>query len=343
MTEKRIGEIRLHTDQDGQIWGQRHGEEPCVLSSNPDNLASQSWLRDAGKIRIIACGENAALIVALHSVRCHDGRPRQVQLGNPRLLPSQPKRVSTVFGRMDAWDVAPSLGGWRELTNKDYVTYALMGVLHESSGKLNNLAERLLRAHPAWPAVSFLSDANVEAACHLVCTILDPRWHVDPAKPDARKRLLSLFGLGHSGRRNIGYLLGVEKQPGPDVEYAKLVLDTWTGGDYTPPRADAIDANHFLWRIAAKGEGGVKGMVRSCQVFLTFLHDVWLDNLTPMRQYEPVSRKLGKKDPTTVNYIRLVKSSCYSPQLFVPEHFFELPAEIRAWRQHTERLRQRAK
>lgn len=342
MNPKRIGEIRLHTDQDGHVWLQERGREPQDCGTDTDGLVKQSQILEAEKIRLLAGRENAAIITSLHSIRCLSGRPRKVLLGNPRLVSESKPRLETIFGRMDSLDLAPSLGGWRELTEKDYVTYALAGVLQKSSGKLNNLAERLLRAHPAWPAVSFLSDANLEAACQLVCEVLDPRWYVDETKPDARKRLLSRFGLGHSGQQNIGYLLGTDKQPGQRVDAAKLVLDTWTGGDYVPPRPDAIDAHGFLWRLAAKGDGGVKGMVRSCQVFLAFLHEVWLDNLTPMRHYEPVTRKLGRKRPTTVNYMRMVKAKSYSPQLFVPEHFFEVSTEVKAWRQHTERLRQRA-
>lgn len=342
MNQKRTGEIRLHTDQRGHVWFQSQGREPCDCGTDVDLLARQSHILEADKVRLLAGSYNAAIIEALYNSRFACGRPRRVLLGNPRLLPDAANRLETIFGRMDSLEMAPSLGGWRELTEKDYVTYALLGVLRKSSGKLNNLAERLLRAHPAWPAVSFLSDANLEAACQLVCEVLDPRWYVDQTKPDANKRLLSQFGLGFSGQQNIGYLLGVEKQPGQHVSEAKLVLDTWTGGNYVPPQPDAIDAHGFLWRLAAKGSGGIKGMVRSCQVFLAFLREVWLDNLTPLRHYEPVARKLGRKRPTTVNYLRLVKAKSYSPQLFVPAHFFELSGEVAAWRAHTDRLRQRA-
>jgi hypothetical protein len=340
MTEKRTGEIRLYTDQDGRIWGQGRGEEPRDLGTDPDGLVAQSWIQDADKIRLLAGSYNAALITALHSSRCSVKKPRSVLLGNPDLVPDPQKRLSAIFGRMDGWEMSPSLGGWRELTDKDYVTYALVGVLQKSSGKLNNLAERLLRAHPAWPAVSFLSDTNLEAVCQLICQILDPRWHVDPAKPDARKRLLSRLGLGHSGLTNIEAILeDDDDKAGPRCDVARLVLDAWTGGDYVQP--EAIDAHSFLWRIA-QGQPGAKGLLAASKVFLTFLHDVWLDNLTPMRQYEPVTKKLGVKRPTSVNYLRMVKAKCYSPQLFVPEHFFGSALELKAWRSHTERLRQRA-
>jgi len=342
MNPKRSGEIRLHTDQDGHVWLQAIGGEPVDCGPDTDGLVSQSEILEAEKICLLAGRYNATIITSLHSVRCQTGRPRTILLGNPWLLPGGDERLETIFGRMDSLELAPSLGGWRELTERDYVTYALAGVLQQSGGKLNNLAERLLRAHPVWPAVSFLGDANLEAACHLVCAVLDPRWHVDSTKPDARKRLLSRFGLGQGGPRNVGYLMGFEQQAAKHSDTAKLVLDTWTGGDYVPPRPDAIDARGFLWRLAAKDSGGVKGMLRSCQVFLAFLHEVWLDNLTPLRRYEPVVKKLGRKQPSMVSYMRMVRAKSYSPQLFVPEHFFELSTEVKAWQQHTDRLRQRA-
>jgi hypothetical protein len=243
---------------------------------------------------------------------------------------------------MYGWDTAPSLGGWRELTEKDYVTCALTGALSKSGGKKNKLTERLLRAHPVWPAVSFLSDASIEAVCRLVCEIFDPRWHVDPAKPDARKRYLTTFGLGQHGLKNIGFILGSEAQPMPKVELAKLVLDAWTGGNYTAPPTEEINPQRFLWRIAIKDGGGTKGLTRACQVFLNFLYDVWLDNLTPARQFSVVVRKLGKRNPSEITCLRMLKDKKYSPELFVAAHFFEDPSEVLAWKQHILRLQTQA-
>ena len=345
MPTQKIGEIKIHTAPDGNIWFAERGHQPRLAELDAEDFATQSWVLEADALRLLATRDNCDLICALHAARCGTGLPRQVLLGNPRILPVEYERLGKVFGRMERCDISPSLGGWRELASKDYVTYALAGVLKKSEG-FNNLAERLLREHPVWPALSFLSDINKESACELICTMLDPRWWVDPSKPDARKRLNSSFGLGQDGRQNLAHIImgGPENPPGRYCDRARLVLDTWTGGEYVPPAESRLDANSFLWRIQAKkAKTAMHSMQRACHVFLSFMRSVWLDNLTDERQYEAVTRKLGKaKKQVSWTYMKMVKSERYSPQLFVPEHFFELSTEVSAWNKHKEALKQRA-
>ena len=345
---QRKNEIRLYTDPSGQIWFKERGREPRQTQLSPESLARQSWLLDAQRVMLLAHHNNSDIITALYSAKRTVGSPVRVLLGNPRLCPKRRLEVPSVFFSMDGWELPPSLGGWRELTDKDYVTYALAGVLRKSEDETcSNLVERLLRAHPAWPALSFLSGLDKYRACELICTILDPRWHVDPAKPDARKRLQSTFGLGREGVKNVAHVLvgGPQHPAGYNSSLANLVLDAWagtgSGEPCLPPDPVLLRPQDFLWRIACKRPAGFKGMVRACRVFLSFVCDVWLDNLTSQRTYGPAVRKTSK-DGYSRNYPQLCPCASYSPQLFVAGHFFELAAEVQAWHEHIDRLKQRS-
>ena len=92
-----------------------------------------------------------------------------------------------------------------------------------------------------------------ESACELLCTILDPRWHIDPSKPDARKRLNSAFGfhgvvehitrvaqlVGMSARNDVAHFLlnvvlrrvrCVEQAHRPEITEAGRRFWGWTAG-----------------------------------------------------------------------------------------------------------------
>lgn len=347
---QRTGELRLHTGHDGQIWYMERGGEPAPAGVAPSDFASQKWVLDAELVRVFGSRENADLICALHTAQKQANRSNNVTLGNPRLIPDDPRRIKTVFGKMSHVEYAASCSGWRKLSDKDYVTYALAGVLSNSPSwsthrDHSNLAEQFLKVHPAWPAFSFIDGVDKQAACKIIVTMLDPRWHVDPSKPDARKRLSSTFGLGQDGSKNLAHLLvgGPEHPPGRNVDLTRTVLDAWTGSSYVPPAPDKIGPREFLWRIQGKQlKTPVKAMLKACNVFLAFIQGVWLDNLTPSRVYAPATRRTGSKSASLVNYARLQPAQVYSPQLFVPEYFFEISTEVQAWKTHCEALGQRS-
>jgi hypothetical protein len=347
MTSKRVGERRLHTDHDGVVWSKEPGQDPVAISQTAVALSDQSWVLNAEKVMLLGTRDNAELICTLQVLlgRMAEARPHRLLIGNPRLQAARYTRLSTIMGHMDGYDFAPSLGGWRELIGLDYVTYALVGVLNKSTVDYEH-RDRLLLAHPAWPALSFIDNCCSAAAAKLLCIILDPRWHVDPAKPDACKRLYNLCGLGRDAEQNIQHLLfGDEYQPGHSVEAARAVLDTWFSLEKTvrasvkpSPKQDCEvpPSGQFLRKLAAAdgSQKRVAGIVKACRVFLTFLQSVWLDNLTPSQKYIQVTRRLGRKKASNVTYGKLQPESHYNPTLFVPEYFFADSSEVQAWYRH---------
>ncbi len=319
-----------------------------MSSLPPSEFVQQQVIAEADSVRLLGCRENAQLIVELHSRRCATRRPVNVLLGNPNWSPGKEDRTDAVFHCMMGQEESPSVGGWHQLTEKDYVTFALIAEFERAGRRLTSLVERFLRVHPAWPVLSFLPDLNKVAACRLLTTIVDPRWHVDPHKPDRDARLRSSLGLGGNGLEVVKSILtgsrGLTPSVAGAVAFAEDVLDTWTGGDYTPPPQDVVGPAGFLWRVyygVAAAKDGHRGMLRACHVFLRFLRSVWLDSLTEPRLYESVVRRVvnrprGKPD-CSERRLRMLPCRAGSSILFLPEHFFRLTAEVEAWRQHLAR------
>ena len=315
---QRTAELRLHVCEN-QIWFS--GQDPAQASDlSAKEFVCQAWVLEAETISIPGTRDNAELICELHSRRslAPDGRPKNIQVANPILVPTEHsggKQVRQSFSRMSTCTYAGTQGGSHALTCRDYVTYALIGVLNKSGGKYNNLAEKLLRAHPAWPVLSFLKDTNKEAACHLLTTIIDPRWYINPMTIKLlggeirMARLKQFFGLAQHAEREIAKIVHGESDLSEPTERAKLVLDTWTGGEYTPPPQDVVGPRQFLWRAVNMAKpAGYLALVKGCHVFLRLLRDVWLAN---------VYDKGG-----------------YRPELFIPRYFFDLKTEAVAWEEH---------
>src|SRR5690606_9579989 len=83
-----------------------------------------------------------------------------------------------------------SLGGWHAFGPADYPTYAMAEALAAGQSPLG-----LLRRHPVWPLLRFIMHLQPAPTCALLATILDPRWYVDPARPDSLSRLKAYLGL----------------------------------------------------------------------------------------------------------------------------------------------------
>jgi len=283
----------------------------------------------AREIRVLATHTNAELICALVKGQADTGRLQNIKVGNPLLLVSRKAAtVDQIFrATLDPKPLRPSLGGWRQLVPADATTFGIQQALVKEKP---DVAEALLQAHPTWTALSFVAGLDRVAACRLVAETRDPRWYIDPQKPDAGKRRQEQWGLGRAGEKNVANILvgGDEHPPGQRVSQARLLLKAWTGKTTTPPPESALTPNHFLWRLVLdrpKSESGVQAMLRASRVFLQFVHAVWLDNLTPARRFKTSAE--GSTEMTE-----------YQPQLFVPSYFFETAAIEAAFLRHVQML-----
>lgn len=343
----------------GEIWYQIAGKSLQRYPHDADRLVTEYWLQRAGSVRVPAVPDNADLLNLLYVLQ-GVGQPKRIWLMPPFLsrsacgpvgainhdaLTMKPSELARELFALDS-GLPPSLGGSRRSNWADSIVSMLARNLQLEPDCLQTLSPRgkeciaLARCHPAWPALSYPTDYDSTAAIDLLVCLADPRWYIDPAHPDRSKRLHSAFGLGRECESNLRGLLFQGEKVGRNAWATRQVLTAWgCGPNYTKPQ-QAAASEDFLRRIyygTRDGSGQsahdcrVAGARRACRVFLKFVCDVWLDNLTEPRVYEEVIAA-GRSEESG-RHSRLRPTQSYSPQLFVPSHLFH-GEEFLSWERH---------
>ncbi len=342
-------ELWLHVNADGRVVG-RWGDETAVWSLAEFRGQMRSdWYRALQRVRLLATPHNLRWIDAVveYWLRGGEAAPAPFLAGDVvcmRLRLCDPDWVFRWFGG----DGLPSsVGGWWRVTPASAPAYLLAAEMQRIgwNDHLTPRAEALLRAHPAWPAVSFCATASLPAAARLLGRIIDPRCHVDPENPNSTARLRDVCGVGAESREAFRLLMknGGEERLQTDSEAARA-LDVWQSwaGKSGEAAADAAsdDPRRFFQRLLGRTFDPGRA-AKVCRRYLRFVRDVWLDQLTPPRRYVAShgqlaagSRRLPAESPAP----RLAPMPVYAPQLFVPRLFFKQPDEIAAWDAHVRRV-----
>lgn len=325
-TTQGVDELTLHIDEDG-LWFSVGRPISSRWESTIEGFIRQDWVRDSECVKVLGTCSNAHLIRALYDQQVRTGCPHVIKLGSPSLCRLD-RGVPEVFRQMLEMEQPPSVGGWHTMTTAEYPTYAMIDELNNTGGRVTDTVRLYLKAHPAYPAISFVNGSDHASAAKLLRVIVDPRFHVCSSHPNRSSKLRAHLGHGdNDGINNVRNYLSISpiKLPGVRYDEAALLLNTWSGGRRSMVAQDAGGPRDFLLRasreIVAK-RGPSVGALRTSHIFLRFLRDVWLDRLTVPRIY----------DVGPTNKLRPCRS--YSPTLFVPEHFFANPDEVVAWYYH---------
>ena len=312
--------LKLHVAA-GRVWeSDGHGAPHDTLMKVTDYCRREAW-RSADVVRLLGSPENVELILSLWEAR-QRGELADVQLASPVLCHDRGERrdPNTVFLRMRSSYLPPSCGGWHSMSPLDYASYALAAALRASEGRYTVEVRNCLWAHPVWPAARFPRFISRPALATLLGELLDPRWYIDPDRPNGTRRLLGFLGL--NPRTQAGVMsLG---RPNPMHDRCKLVHRCWSRPplhigltyrqDWRPAEASqpglAIgdDPRDFLWRICYSRKDPVIGHVRASQQFAIFLQQTWLQSLS--------------------------QASSQAHEVFVPEHYFRWSSESAAFRRH---------
>jgi len=305
-----------------------------------EDFLDTSRLQCAERVRLLGLHANARLITALYD-RKLKGQPLEIEVASPLACASVAERHNpeAVLYRMRLFERAPSVGGFHTVTENDYRAYAL--AVETMQSVFNNMpttqqALRLLRAHPAWRAVSFIHSVNPMAVAGLLSYMLDPRWFVDPCYPDRLSKLYMSLGL--HPKTQAGVTLGGAQHR--NHKRCALVLRCWKDRtregevrskfEVTAPVAVTGSSElglapyDFSWRQWGLHMGigmdtdiepnPVKADLRASQRFVAFLRHTWLDAL-----YRDSSALPG-----------------VNTELFRPGDFFKQHKEIIAYQQHVE-------
>jgi len=295
--------FKVHTDADGIVW-YASGINPAENSHQKTEsfLESSVISRINLNVRLLGIPQNAELLVNLY------GRKRKRELGSvyiagPNVCESMLELAdpAITFRRMRDVFVAASCGGWREMSETDYVIYSLIARIQKSDSWFDGFGRSLYELHPAYKAVGLIGGLSHKATASLLALIVDPRWYVDRRRPDNPCKLPVYLGLTPKTQRKVSQTKKTVRK-GRELRCA-MVMDCWKTQE--PAAVDYEAPENFLWRIWLAAGGGAKGDLRASQAFIGYVRAKWLDAL--------VNRK-GLRE-----------------EMFCPDTFFKTPEEKQAY------------
>lgn len=319
------GVLRVHTDTAGDVWFGTNRHFATNTHKTVHQFLDEVPHQRATFVRIVGCHSNARLITTLYQAQADTGplaRRPVIQLASPAICHREVKLLDPPFVLQQLWQLSASTqvpGYWHNMRPGDYHHYSMVVALEDAEGpSVGGAALRVLKYHPAWPAISFFRNVNPDAACLLLGDVIDPRWFTHPFRPNRISKLCRFLGL------TLENITTVLKELCPDdsdfawasrgrnYERCQRVLELWTGGldiksgEIVTP-VNLSDPHNFLWRVYEKhGEWSpAKGLLRSSKLFVRFVREVWLNEL-----------------------------SATDKVLFSPEVFFKTKGEVRSYASH---------
>ena len=303
----RVDILRLHTDDSGVVW---YGDDSRLAVNSglqaPDFIASGACdLDGAGQVRLLGTRSNARLIV--HLSRKPASRDNPTRLASPSLLATAALRRDPEAVLQHLWQPGyhgVCCGMWHDLSPLDHCAYELLTCLKPDGTMLPGYLAVACR-HPAWHALSFLPSLDENAACRLLCEIVDPRWYVHPHRPGRLSKLYTYLGLTPANAKAY-FAAGF---PGRHYYRASLAIRTWYSRRLVDLRgADRDGPRNFLWRqyVALSGKDNPGAVLRTTRRLVRMVYEVWMAGVQP-----------GHPDAG-----------------FLPQRFFEFHGEARAFAEH---------
>jgi hypothetical protein len=300
--------LKVHTDaKTGSVWLIDGDGPPGDTGRDSERFAAELPPGPL-TVRVLGFRENARLISSLYRRRpAHPGL--SVEVGRPVVVPWEqldgqgPEHVLFEIRQL-AVQCPSSMGGWHALTDREYAGYALTALLNSGPADAHHVAD-LLGRHAAWPALSFITHLDLQATAQVLAEIGDPRWFIDPERPDSMSRLRSYFGLPPAE----GARTSARRAHRRD-----LLRRAWAR-----PFADIREPGAFLWRHAKCHHSAARAELATSQYFLAYLRHSWLDSLC---------------GDAVRKYVREGAAVAHDQGLFIPEHFFKRPEDASSFRRH---------
>jgi hypothetical protein len=293
--------LKVHVDEQGIVWTLYSDRPPFCTGKKiiPFLLTSPGRYCH---IRMMGCPSNAQMILAQFLRMKHAGEG-VLEVCSPQVCRSSEERhdPKRALLAMRQWLYPASMGGWHAVQRNELASYVLISQLRR--GEERQL-EKLVEAHIAWPALSFVPFLNKKECAKLLATVIDPRWYIDFRVPSRGSKLRSFLGLTLPIMTDV--VAG--KVYTPKHELCKMVLNCW----WTHDDKKLIEKpDHFLQRIVLQmvDKGRLNhGFLRGSQTFIEYLRLTWLAALGSGRNQ--------------------------SDALFVPSYFFNNKHEVAAFEDH---------
>lgn len=280
--------VRLHADADGYVWLGTAAAPAADTHLDADDLfasgAADDALAAARVVRLIGSAANAALIVRLSDHVRGRGFAATVQVGSPASVPAawlaaDPAAVLQAVWHPPAWAV-PS-PGWHDLGAADYCVYKMIDALGDRRGNsVPDVVKRAAERHPAWPAVTFVTGYDRDAACRLMCDVIDPRWYRHPTRPGRWSKLFARLGLTPVNAAHCAGEAAIEA----NSNRAATAVRVWYNRH---SKATTIDGSpgSFLLRQAAAADSLAAGLLSGTRRLVALVAGVWADAVCTRRPH----------------------------------------------------------
>lgn len=266
MTQLALGGLRLHTDAAGLVhWGHLGVASACT-GMGPEQFIAATDFTAFPHVSVYGTAANALLLVRLYERNLLRTESLPVRVLPPTAAAGPTETVLRLWRE-------EQLTSWRPLGQGDYTSYAMM---HEwqQRRQLTDKLLRLLQAHPAWPAASFVRTVDPYLLCRLLCLIGNPHWFRHPQRPRRRSRLFAWLGLTPA---NLQALDQAGAARGRHAARARLVVRAWQGQTVAVP---GDDVTCFPWRILARARTRTQGLLQATKRWLQLVCTYWEDRLT---------------------------------------------------------------
>jgi len=296
--------MKLHTHC-GKIWYADGDYATRCSGESPEAFLESAAFTRADSVQLVGTCANARLITQLYDLKQKD-KLQSVQVCTPLVgrIEKHRRNPEAMLLAMRDFTRAPSLGGFHEVVESDYRSYALAvalskSVLHGEEVEVDVL--QLLRGHPAWRPLSFIQSLNKLSVAGLLSYILDPRWYIDQCAPDRLGKLEAWLGLNPRTQAGV---YGT-REPWRHHKRCKVVLNCWKnraaeqkvryryelGAPHPVEGSDLVGMApwDFCWRTWGRKLGlgdpnapegdPVMADLRGSQRFIAFLRHTWLSEL----------------------------------------------------------------
>jgi len=163
--------LRLHVDAQGLVWTGWQGVRAFCTGQHGQAFLRHPVLRMTESVRILGTAGNAQLISQLFVKHVKRGFPRRIEVVRPMGFSAEPAEAL-----QGLWQ--PGHIPWMShtLTQPGYLSYSILAARQDRRAVRGGHPDvGLLRCHPAFPAISFLPQPNLEACFELVSLVVDPR------------------------------------------------------------------------------------------------------------------------------------------------------------------------
>jgi len=328
--------LKLHVS-DGKVWYIRGAGMPEPSHVSVDEFLEGPVARSADHFRLVGSHSNAVLITKLFHLKQKD-LISSVEVATPLVCVTEAERRNpeAMLARMRLCSQPPSKGGFHEVTENDYRSYALsVEVLKAAKhgAATSKQALRLLNSHPAWKALSFITSLDPAHVAGLISYIRDPRWFIDPCYPDRLGKLEASLGLNPKTQAGVAGVAPKWRHH----QRCSLVLRCWKNDAKIPEVKEnfelvtplPVPSCHqiglapydFAWRVWGNRMGiglpnvepnPVLADLRASQRLIAFLRHTWLSELYLDSQAVPEMQA----------------------PLFRPRDFFHYETEVAAYEEH---------